>query len=92
MMITHEQFVALIFELHPVEKSRYVHVPPGGSSMTLMRRAKRALKDIEIIPGKEMDYHQFRDICYKYPALPFPMEHMQHQLRMKVRSPTPIPL
>jgi Ca2+-binding EF-hand superfamily protein len=65
--ITHDQFIALLGELHPHDKTR----------------AKRALKELVMVPGKEMDFYEFKDIMCKYPALPHPMEKMQFQLRDK---------
>lgn len=65
--ITHDQFIALLGELHPHDKTR----------------AKRALKELVMVPGKEMDFYEFKDIMSKYPALPHPMENMQFQLRNK---------
>ena len=65
--ITHDQFIALLGELHPHDKTR----------------AKRALKELVMVPGKEMDFYEFKDIMAKYPALPHPMEIMQFRLREK---------
>lgn len=66
--ITHDQFIAVLNEMHYYDKTR----------------VRRALKELVMIPGKEMDFHEFRDICCKYPAVPYPMEQYQHVLRESV--------
>ena len=66
--ITHDQFIALLNDMHPFDKTR----------------AKRALKELVMVPGKEMDFYEFKDICAKFPALVHPMLNMQFVLREHV--------
>ena len=65
--ITHEEFIGLLNHLHPFDK----------------KRAKRALKELNMIPGKLMKFDEMRKLNDEFPAMFYPAFKLQHSMRVK---------
>lgn len=65
--IIHEQFIKLINDLNPFDK----------------KAARRALKEIQLVPGKKMTFGEFFSINKKFPTLMYPAFRFQHTLKEK---------
>ena len=65
--IIHEEFISLLNILHPYDK----------------RLAKRALKELNMQPGKIMEFKEFKELNDNFPAMFYPAFRMQHTFRLK---------
>ena len=65
--LTHENFIGLINALNPFEK----------------RVARRALREIQLVPGKKMTFGEFFTISKKFPMLLYPAFRFQNSLKEK---------
>jgi hypothetical protein len=65
--ITHEEFISLLNILHPYDK----------------KLAKRALKELNMQPGKIMEFKEFKTLNDAFPQIFHPAFRMQHVLRQK---------
>jgi hypothetical protein len=65
--IIHEEFISLLNILHPYDK----------------RLAKRALKELNMQPGKVMEFKEFKTLNDAFPAMFYPAFRMQHTFRLK---------
>jgi hypothetical protein len=68
--ISHTEFVRLLNQLHPYEKTR----------------TKRALAELDLSPTKEMSYDEFVRINGTLPTLLYPAFQLQFIMREKVCS------
>lgn len=66
--ITHAQFVKLLNQLHPFEKTR----------------TKRALAELDLSAGRKMTWEEFKTVNDTLPTLLYPAFRFQHTMRVKV--------
>ncbi len=68
--ITHTEFIRLLNQLHPYEKTR----------------TKRALAELDLSPTKLMTYEELKRINGILPTLLYPAFQLQHIMREKVNA------